>query len=251
MTVLGCDISWWQGNMNWQKCYDAGARFAFIRAGSIDNSTGKCYEDYKFARNSSIAPDILPVGYYWYFRPNWSAKLQAEYLAKLLQNAKFNIRPVVDVEAPESTWGKTITPKQYADYVAEFRLTIQTKLGVDNLIYTRAEYWNRLVEKRAWSTTDLWIARYSAYLSSPWSDGKYMPRDWSNWKFWQWTSTGDGYSFGTDVGSKGIDLDYFNGTQDELDLYTGMTTDYKLLWMKSIDLWARSQGYTGISPTGV
>ena len=40
--VLGCDVSKWQGDMDWQKCAAAGAKYAFIRAGSITLNTGEC-----------------------------------------------------------------------------------------------------------------------------------------------------------------------------------------------------------------
>jgi hypothetical protein len=34
------------------------------------------------------------------------------------------------------------------------------------------------------------------------------------WTFWQWTSNGDGLAYGAE--SKSIDLNWFNGTLDEL-----------------------------------
>jgi GH25 family lysozyme M1 (1,4-beta-N-acetylmuramidase) len=43
--LLGTDVSKWQGDMNWEKADSAGANFAFIRAGSIDNISGNCYTD--------------------------------------------------------------------------------------------------------------------------------------------------------------------------------------------------------------
>jgi len=252
MTVLGVDVSFWNGNMNWQKCADAGAKFAFIRAGSVDNTSGKCYTDFKFERNSIIAPYIMPVGYYWYYRPNWSAVSQATYFAGLLDKAQWNLRPVIDVEAPSSTWNKNITARDYANGLAEFNYTLMTQLNLNKIIiYTRANYWNTTVEKRdGWTTHDLWIARYNTSLAHPWGDGKYVPRDWGNWKFWQWQISTKGYDFGTDTGSKEIDLDYFNGTQAEFEAYAGTINSPQVVWMQDIDKWARSQGYNGVTPFG-
>ena len=58
--VLGVDVSHWQAkrdvtpviHMDWAKCKEAGAKFAFIRAGSIGAVSGICYEDYEFQYNS-------------------------------------------------------------------------------------------------------------------------------------------------------------------------------------------------------
>src|SRR3990167_761278 len=64
--VLGVDVSHWQAkrdvvpviHMDWAKCQEAGAKFAFIRAGSINAVNGICYEDYEFQYNSEVAPDF-------------------------------------------------------------------------------------------------------------------------------------------------------------------------------------------------
>jgi len=43
MTVIGPDVSHWQGLINWGQMASAGAQFVIVRAGSIDGTTGKCY----------------------------------------------------------------------------------------------------------------------------------------------------------------------------------------------------------------
>lgn len=253
MTVLGVDVSKWQGKMNWQKCYDNGARFAYIRAGSVDNVTGKCYTDNRFWENAASAPSILPVGYYWYFRPNWSVKDQAEYFCNLLKQVSYKLAPCGDIEADPSTWGKKITPGDYADLITRYFMYIMEMLKISRCrVYTRQSVWDYQVAARPfWSTLETWFARYNPDLFSPWSDGKFKFRDFKDWKFWQFSSTGDGYAFGTDVGSKGIDLNYFNGSLEDLYAYIGgWTEDPKTVWMQKIDQWARSQGYTGPTPNG-
>jgi GH25 family lysozyme M1 (1,4-beta-N-acetylmuramidase) len=47
---LGVDVSHWQKRMDWQKAKDAGAEYAFIRAGSINNITGVCYTCFQRSR---------------------------------------------------------------------------------------------------------------------------------------------------------------------------------------------------------
>ena len=63
--IEGIDVSKWQLVMDWMKAKSAGAQFSFIRAGSISIG-GTLYTDYQFERNAEIAPDFMPVGFYWY-----------------------------------------------------------------------------------------------------------------------------------------------------------------------------------------
>ena len=102
--LLGVDVSKWQGDMNWDQCASAGAGFAFVRAGSIDNTSGNCYTDYQFIRNISLAPDYIPTGCYWYFRPNHDPIRQADYFSDLIGEEAWLIPPVLDLE---TTGGKT------------------------------------------------------------------------------------------------------------------------------------------------
>ena len=40
----------------------------------------------------------MPTGFYWYFRPNWNALVQADFFCDLIQDKKWKIYPVIDVE---------------------------------------------------------------------------------------------------------------------------------------------------------
>src|SRR3990167_8078405 len=91
----GIDVSYYQSGdpdkpipMNWNKAKDAGVQFAIVRAGSINNITGVCYEDYQFRNNvANLALVDIPYALYWYFRPNHSTVKQAEYFLKLAKDA--------------------------------------------------------------------------------------------------------------------------------------------------------------------
>ena len=98
MQVEGIDVSKWQGEIDWDKAKAAGAQFAFIRAGSVSNVSGTPYEDFQFRRNTQLAPPIMPVGFYWYFRPNQNAIKQAEFFINLIRDQDWKLYPVVDVE---------------------------------------------------------------------------------------------------------------------------------------------------------
>lgn len=215
--VLGIDVSKWQGDkFDWDKAKEAGAKFAFIRAGSIDSVTGECYEDYQFQRNSEIAPSYMPVGFYWYFRPNFNPIEQAIYFTNLVHDKNIQLPMVGDLEVRGGMgkWAIANSFEKFVKTVAE---------AYPAMIYLRGWWWNEFVDTGypTWSDYDLWIARYNSYLSGPWSDsGKFRPEPWTDWKFWQYSETGDGPTYGTDpYQSKSIDLNYFNGNEAEFEAY--------------------------------
>jgi len=214
MSLLGIDISKWQGEMDWATAWAAGANYAFIRAGSIGATTGIAYTDYQFDRNSEIAPDYMPVGFYWYFRPQHCALDQAEYFCNLIKDKRMKLPPVLDLE---SSWG--MTAERITEAAKIFITEVYVRLDVWPLLYSRGDWLNNhTVSDDVWDFVDLWVARY-ADLSGPWSDGYYKPDNFDDWRFWQFSAGGNsrGKEFGAESAS--IDLDYFNGDQEAFDEY--------------------------------
>ena len=219
--------------MDWYKCRAAGAKFAFIRAGSITQDGGYPYTDYQFERNATLAPDYFPVSYFWYFRPQWDSCLQANYFADLVEWAGQRHRPykiplVVDVETDGG-----LSPEGVASSLVNLIQRLYARLDSWPMIYTRSSFWNDNVGfDPMWEYLDLYIARYID-LPGPWADGHYKPRDWANWVFWQFSADGNGRGgeFGAQSGS--IDLDYFNGDEASFSLYAGASPPemVKVIWL--------------------
>jgi len=222
--VLGVDVSHWQAkrdvvpvvHMDWEKCKQAGAQFAYIRAGSINLSNGICYEDFEFQYNSEVAPGLMPVGFYWYWRPQYSGIEQADYFCNLIESKDWRIPPWADVEAPLVG----MTNQKAADRLQEFVDRVTSRIGYP-MIYTRGYYWNDYIASRSlWPLLDLAIARYTS-KPEPWGnpgdEDKLRPRDWREWLFWQWSADGNGRGAEFGAQSNSIDLDYYNGNQDDFD----------------------------------
>ena len=142
MAVNGTDVSKWQGEIDWQKAKSAGAQFAIIRAGSIDNIAGNCYEDTQFRRNAELAPQAMPTGFYWYFRPNWNALIQADFFCDLIQDKSWKIYPVIDVEEHAS-----MTKTAVASAVWSVTNRVYQRTGVRPMIYASAGFWNSHVAR--------------------------------------------------------------------------------------------------------
>jgi lysozyme len=212
--LVGIDVSKWQKEMNWQKAKSAGAHFAFIRAGSITMYTGEPYTDHQFLRNAKLAPDYMPVGVYLYFRPQHDPIKQANYFIDLIRDKRAKLPPVLDLEEDGDLGSVEIT-----DAAIAFASRIYQRMSRWPIIYGRAEWLNRnLILVQQWAAMSLWIARYNAILDGPWSDGKCVPKFWDIWKFWQWSArNGRGPDFGAESAS--IDLNFFNGDEQDFELY--------------------------------
>src|SRR3990172_3649391 len=153
--------------MAWPTAYAAGARFAFIRAGSIGNTPGypeygKPYIDFQFERNAALAPLHMPTGAYFYFRPNWDPILQADFFCDRLESKNFLLPPVIDVEESGG-----IDPNTVAERVLDFAERVLGRVGIPPIIYTRQSVWDFAVAKREyWLAYDLLAARYITGLTS-------------------------------------------------------------------------------------
>jgi len=108
--IQGITVSKWQGEMDWYKARNTGARFGFIRAGSCTDAGGLLYADDQFERNASLGPAHLPVGFFWYFRPYHDPVKQADYFCNLIQGRKWKLPPACDLECSSPS----ITPSTTA-----------------------------------------------------------------------------------------------------------------------------------------
>ena len=202
--------------MDWHKARSAGARFAFVRAGSITLYTGECYTDYQFERNAKIAPDYMPIGFYWYFRPQYDPIRQARYFCNLIRSKRYVMPPVIDLE---TTGGEE--PFEITDAAKQFVIEVYNRLNIWCLMYSRALWLNEnTISDELWKILDLWIARYKK-IPSPWSDGYCIPRDYLTWRFWQHSAGNNGRGAEFGAKSRSIDLDYFNGEAKDFDDYLG------------------------------
>lgn len=204
----GIDVSKWQGEMDWNTAKNTGISTAIIRAGSIDNTTGIPYEDSQFRRNAELAPPLMPVGYYWYFRPNHSHATQADYFCDLLTDVDWKVPPVIDIEENAG-----MSKAAIAVAVWSFAEQIEQSLGVRPIIYTSAGFWNTYVGPTTWAKNyPLWVANWvNIGALTP-----LVPDDWKGITpvMWQYrVFRGGGLMFGAD--STDIDLDTtYKGYED-------------------------------------
>ena len=176
----GPDVSRWQHDdgrlIDWQAVRGSGQSFAFIKA------TGGMVADPWFAREWPRARAAgLTVGAYHYADPSSSADAQAAFVVRTVGTTREagNLGIVLDLE---STGG--LSPRGLVGWAHAFLTGVERRTGRTPLLYTYVSFWqNAMGNDRTFGAYPLWLARYAASAPAP------LP-GWSQWTFWQHTSSG-------------------------------------------------------------
>ena len=206
MKQLGCDVSFWQGTMNWHTARQSGIEFAFIKA--TDGTTGL---DPQFKTNWRATKELgLPRGAYHFFRTNLDPIMQAALFVAAIDLCKLGwgeLPLVCDVEDKGTVAARVAgffataptyvsveqKVKTFTDYVSTHTN------GEPVMIYTSPSYISTYFKNPMWSQYPLWIANYvrtAPSVPAPWVPGLE--------KYWQ-IGYGDGKFYGAQ--SLKIDLD--------------------------------------------
>lgn len=203
MTVIGLDISKWQGAWDAHKARAAGAHFVFIKSSQATFTDPRFVENWQRARDAGILR-----GAYHYLDYTRPAAQQAKYFYDLLKDDIGELPLVVDFE--HRTDDNVNLPKTYLRQFVDYLLSQDTV----PMIYTAPSFWATYGDSSTyWYQFPLWIAHYTL-ASAP-----IVPPPWLDWKFWQFTHKGPGALFGSESAS--IDVNRFNGSLEELNLLVG------------------------------
>ena len=227
MNRLGADISFWVDDnstpqmTDFNKMRNAGVEFLFIRAGQ------NLWQDSDFARNWEDSKGILPRGAYWFYDDRIEPSLQAELFYETLKaTGDFGELPlVIDYEKTPKAEGQ---PEE-GPFLAWRYLRIMIEKVQEHMpekkiiIYTGRYFWLEHGPSSVFSPLalewfkqfDLWMA---AYNSRP-IEEQIFPKPWDKLFIWQFTGNGDGPKYG--IESLSIDLNYFNGSDEEWEDFIG------------------------------
>lgn len=223
--VQGVDASYWQGNMDWSKTYDAGARFAFVRS-----SRGQDFTDSSFQQNMSAISNLtasgkpILAGAYHYGIPSVgltaaSTTGQIQAHARTEANHFINsagnfmtagwLRPVLDLE----DGGGVLSRAQLSTWANSFMGHVHSQVGVEPLVYMNTNYSANMIDSSL-ADRDLWIANYNSgnRYGDPLTSGSPPTGNIDDWAFWQYTNQGSGPTYGVDPKfNQYIDLNVANG----------------------------------------
>ena len=195
--VRGIDVSSYQGSIDWTLAAGNGVAFAFARV-----SDGAGYVDGDFAHNwRAMKRAGVLRGAYQFFRAGQDATAQAVLMSQLIELAggleASDLGVAIDVETDDGQSSDTVQSQVRLWLYAAEQFT-----GRVPILYTNAATSPLL--GTSFSEYPLWVANWDVRCPT-------MPDGWSNWRFWQTSSTG------AVAGIDGpVDINEFNGTLGEL-----------------------------------
>lgn len=196
--VRGIDVSSYQGSIDWQTLSE-GLDFAFIKA-----TEGSVHCDENFAFNYAEAQKTgLRVGAYHFFSFDSGGDSQAENFISNVEPYDGMLPPVVDVEFYGEYRSEPKSAEEVVPELTVFIEKIEEYYGVKPIIYATGSAYTMYIEEN-FPDNDIWLR--SVYFNPD--------RDWT---FWQYSSVGrlDGYN----GEEKYIDLNVFNGSEEEFESY--------------------------------
>ena len=157
------DVSTWNGNIDWEKVYKSGVRYAMIRSSfGVENPN---QIDNKFVRNikNAIKAGIkCGIYHYSYAKSAAEAKKEADFCLKTIKNYKIDLPVAFDIEdSSQTNLGKdTLT-----SIVIAFCDRIKSA-GYMPMLYCNPSWLNSYLHKdKLIGKYDLWLAHWG--VSSP------------------------------------------------------------------------------------
>lgn len=194
-TVVGVDISHYQGNVDFEKMQKENIKFVFIKATEGAKYKDEMFENnYKNAQNSGIF-----IGAYHFFSAKSSGDKQANNFIKNVGDLKGKLPPVVDVEVYGSDDGTY-------DIVTELKEclnVLEDYYGAKPIIYTSIKNYKIYIESN--------FESYPLWIRSVYFPPCFITKEWT---FWQYSDSErkDFY----DGEEECIDMNVFNGNIEEL-----------------------------------
>lgn len=176
-TLIGIDVSKWQGDIDYKLVKESGVEFVFIKIGGQNGIDGDYYLDPKFERNIEGFQEVdIPVGLYFYSYANSidKAKEDALWVIEKIKDYQIDFPIAFDWENWSSFNNFHVSFNTLTKMAGEFINTLK-KHGYDGMIYSSKNYLENIWLDNSYLT---WLAHYTKetnYL------GKY--------KCWQRTSS--------------------------------------------------------------
>ncbi|MCI6822228.1 MAG: glycoside hydrolase family 25 protein [Bacteroidales bacterium] len=196
-SIHGIDISHHQGSIDWEKLSKAeidgeGICFVFIKA-----TEGRSLLDENFNENFYKAREYgFLRGAYHYFKPNVSAKKQAEYFLKQVHLEEGDLPPVLDIEER----GR-LSAAELREASLTWLRAVEERYHVKPILYTSYKFRLDVLNTKEFDAYPYWIAHY--YVK----DLSYK----GEWKFWQHTDCGKLAGI-----NHKVDLNIYNGSMYDL-----------------------------------
>ena len=159
-TLVGIDVSKWQGAIDFSKVKEAGAEFVIIRVGHQNGVGGEYVLDPYFKRNIRKALDNkLKVGIYFYSYADSKkeARKQAEWVIKQIKDYDITLPVAFDSESFTSFNIMNLSLYGLNEVAESYFSTLEDK-GYDTMLYGSKNYLNTIWK---YNTNKVWLAHYT------------------------------------------------------------------------------------------
>ncbi|HEV7230786.1 MAG TPA: GH25 family lysozyme [Bacteroidia bacterium] len=209
-SILGLDVSHYQGTVNWTQVKGAGKTFAWAKSTEGINIT-----DANFAGNATngVAAGMYVCAYHFAHPLTNSAASEASFFLSVAGSyiKSCNLMPALDLEDPSG--GPSLTTMSSANltaWVQAWMTAVKNQTGITPVLYVNGSIATYLGSGA--HAYNLWIADPDGSSTAPPAN----IGSWSTWTFKQYSFTG------TCTGVSGqIDLDVFNGDLNALKSLMG------------------------------
>lgn len=160
-TLIGIDVSAWQGNIDFEKIKESGCEFVIIRMAYSSNINENLQLDKYFKDNIKNAKNAnLKVGIYFYTNAATTKEVrkQAKYILKHLKNYKLDFPIGYDFESWSNFNDFNLNTHDLDNLFITFK-DIVNKKGYDAMIYSSKYYLEKV-----WVNKDnnkVWLAHYT------------------------------------------------------------------------------------------
>jgi lysozyme len=191
-SVKGVDVSHYQNTVDWKAMKAAGVSFGFAKA-----TEGTTITDAEFQTNwAGMKAAGIARGAYHFFHPDLDAAAQATFVLGVVGTLEGDdIAIALDIEAADGVASATIAARALTFLEAVTKAT-----GKKAIVYS----------SRTFLSDFSALAAYPYWEAAPDVSCPDLPSALQSWQFWQHSWTG------SVAGTSPLDLDYFNGTLDEL-----------------------------------
>ena len=192
--MIGVDVSYYQGDIDWEKVAGQGIEFAFIRAGYRGYEQGTLNVDDKFKENLSGALKAgIDTGVYFFSQAisEEEAVEEAEFVLDMIEGFNITMPIVYDPETIQDAKARTdeVTKEQFTANAAAFCERIK-EAGYEPMIYANMLWEAYQLDMKQLASYDFWYADYEDMPQSPY-----------DYDIWQYTSEGkiDGIDAAVDL----------------------------------------------------
>ena len=177
-TMIGIDVSSWQGYIDWNKVKESGVEFAMIRIGFGYKGNDEIVYDSTFTnnlKNAKLAGIKVGLYFYTYAHNEKEASSQSEWIVNELKGEKLDLPIAFDWEIWDKFNSYNISISDLNNIALSFINTLNNN-GYEGMLYSSYYYLSNI-----WSVKNskIWLAHYAKETDYP--DDYYI---------WQLSNTG-------------------------------------------------------------